>query len=54
VCCIYTVVGGAVVTVGLLGQTLPLTRSVQVVGGLLAAGSLAAARWQWRRAVAAA
>jgi len=50
VCCIYSVVGGGVVGVGLLGQVLPLTSSVQVVGALLAAGALAAAGWQRRRA----
>ncbi len=53
VCCIYALVGGAVVGVGLLGEALPLTGSVQVVGGLLAAGSLAGAGWQWKGAAAA-
>jgi hypothetical protein len=50
VCCIYAVVGGAVVGVGLLGEVFPLTASVQVIGALLAAGSLLAAGWQRRRA----
>jgi MFS family permease len=48
VCCIYALVGGAVVGVGLLGEALPLTGSVQVVGALLAAAAFAAAGWQWR------
>ena len=47
VCCIYALVGGGVVGVGVLGEGLPLTGSVQVVGAVLAAGSLAAAGWQW-------
>jgi hypothetical protein len=52
VCCIYAVVGGGVVGVGLLGEALPLTGSVQIVGGVLAAASLATAGWQRRRAAA--
>jgi MFS family permease len=52
VCCIYALVGGAVVGVGLLGEALPLTGSVQIVGGALAAASLATAGWQRRRASA--
>jgi hypothetical protein len=47
VCCIYALVGGAVVGVGLLAEALPLTGSVQLVGALLAAGALVAAGWQW-------
>jgi MFS family permease len=54
VCCIYAVVGGTVVGVGLLGEVLPLTGSVQIVGGVLAAGSLATSAWQRRRAADAA
>ncbi|HEX4686487.1 MAG TPA: hypothetical protein VH228_06875, partial [Nocardioides sp.] len=50
VCCIYALVGGAVVGVGLLAEALPLTGAVQVVGVLLAAGSLAGAGWQRRGA----
>jgi MFS family permease len=50
VCGIYAVVGGSVVGVGLLAEALPLTVSVQVGGGVLAACSLAAASWQLRRA----
>ena len=46
-CSIYALVGGGVVGVGVLGEGLPLTGSVQVVGAALAAGSLAAAGWQW-------
>ena len=49
VCCIYAVVGAAVVGIGLLGEALPLTASVQVVGAVLAAGSLAAGAWQWEQ-----
>ena len=47
VCCIYALVGGGVVGVGLLAETLALTHAVQVVGVLLAAGALAASAWQW-------
>jgi MFS family permease len=47
VCCIYALVGGAVVGVGLLAERFPLTRSVQIIGALLAVGSLGAAGWQW-------
>jgi MFS family permease len=52
VCCIYAVVGCGVVGVGLLGEALPLTGSVQIIGGLLAVGSLAAAAWQRKGAAA--
>jgi MFS family permease len=52
VSCIYALVGGAVVGVGLLAELMPLTSSVQVVGTLLAAGSLVAAGWQRKRASA--
>lgn len=46
VCCIYALVGSAVVGVGLLAELLPLTHAVQVVGAVLAVGSVAAAAWQ--------
>lgn len=52
VCCIYVVVGSAVVGVGLLGEVFRLTTAVAVVGSLLAAAALATAAWQ-RRAIAA-
>lgn len=46
VCCIYALVGTAVVGVGLLGEATALTTSVGIVGALLAVGCLAAASWQ--------
>jgi predicted MFS family arabinose efflux permease len=50
VCCIYVLVGGAVIGVGLIDATGGLTRGVGIVGGLLTAGSLAVAGWQVARA----
>jgi MFS family permease len=46
VCCIYVVVGGAVVAVGLIDETGGLTRGVGIVGSVLTAGSLVTAGWQ--------
>lgn len=45
-CCIYVVVGSAVITVGLIDESGGLTRGVGIVGGLLTAASLATAGWQ--------
>jgi len=49
VCCIYVVVGAAVVAVGLIDETGGLTRGVGIVGSLLTAGALATAGWQAAR-----
>jgi hypothetical protein len=49
VCCIYVVVGGAVIAVGLIDETGGLTRGVGLVGGLLTVASLATAGWQVTR-----
>jgi MFS family permease len=52
VCCIYVLVGGCVIGVGVLEEAASLTRAVGTVGGLLTLGALAAAAWQlgrWRR-----
>ena len=46
VCCMYVLVGGSVVAVGLIDERASLTRGVGVVGGLLTAASLATAGWQ--------
>jgi predicted MFS family arabinose efflux permease len=46
VCCIYVLVGGAVIAVGLIDETGGLTRGVGIVGTVLTAGSLATAGWQ--------
>ena len=46
VCCIYVLVGGSVVGVGLLEETGSLTRAVATVGGLLTAGAVCVAAWQ--------
>jgi len=48
VCCIYVVVGGAVVGVGVLEEVGSLTTAVGVVGGLLTVGAVAASAWQAR------
>jgi MFS family permease len=50
VCCIYVLVGGAVITVGAIEETGGLTRGVGIVGGVLTAGALATAGWQVARA----
>jgi MFS family permease len=47
VCCVYAVVGTAVIGVGILAQALPLTGSVQIVEAVLAVAALAAGSWQW-------
>jgi hypothetical protein len=46
VCCIYALVGGSVVGVGVASEILSLTASVGLVGGLLAVGSVCLASWQ--------
>lgn len=46
VCCIYVLVGGSVVGVGVLEEVAGLTRAVGLVGGILTLGALAAAGWQ--------
>jgi hypothetical protein len=43
------VVGVAVVGVGLLGEAMPLTTAVAVVGVVLAVAAAGAALWQPRR-----
>jgi MFS family permease len=48
VCCIYVLVGGSVIGVGVLEEVGSLARAVGVVGGLLTIGALAAAAWQAR------
>jgi hypothetical protein len=48
VCCIYLVVGGSVIGVGLLGDAATLHLAVGVVGGLLAAAAVVTAGWQLR------
>jgi MFS family permease len=45
VCCIYVLVGGSVVGVGVLEEAASLTTAVSLVGGLLTLASLAAAIW---------
>jgi hypothetical protein len=52
VCCLYAVVGGAVVGVGLVGEVISLTGAVGLVGGVLALGSLGLAAWQRTRVAA--
>jgi len=49
VCCIYVLVGAAVIGVGLIDETGGLTRGVGTVGSLLTACSLAVAGWQVTR-----
>jgi MFS family permease len=48
VCCIYVLVGGSVIGVGVLEQVGSLTRAVGVVGGLLTVLALTTAAWQVR------
>jgi MFS family permease len=48
ICCIYAVVGGAVIAAGLLSQGLPLPGAVAAVALALAATALATAAWQAR------
>lgn len=48
VCCIYVLVGGSVVGVGVLEEVTSLTHAVGLVGGALTLGALAAAGWQTR------
>lgn len=49
VCCIYVLVGGSVVAIGLLDKAGGLTRGVGVVAGLLVLAVLATAGWQLAR-----
>ncbi|HET9842245.1 MAG TPA: MFS transporter [Nocardioides sp.] len=46
VCCIYVLVGGSVIGVGVLEEVAGLTRAVGLVGGILTLGALGAAAWQ--------
>jgi VanZ family protein len=48
VCVIYVLVGGAVVSVGLLGLAMALTGAVGVVGVVLAVAAAGVAAWQIR------
>ena len=48
VCCIYVLVGGAVVAVGVLEEVRTLTGAVGIVGGLLTIGAVLVAGWQAR------
>ena len=50
VCCIYVLVGGSVIGVGVLEEVGTLSRAVGLVGGTLTLGALATATWQWRAA----
>jgi MFS family permease len=50
VCCIYLLVGGSVVGVGVLEEIASLTAAVAIVGGLLTLGAVAGATWQARAA----
>jgi len=50
VCCIYVLVGGSVISVGLLDEISGLTLSVCIIGGLLTLGAIATAGWQIARA----
>jgi MFS family permease len=50
VCCIYVLVGGSVIGVGVLEEVGTLGRAVGLVGGILTLGALATATWQWRAA----
>ena len=49
VCCIYVLVGGAVIAVGLIDETGGLTRGVGIVGSMLTVGALVTAGWQVAR-----
>ena len=49
VCCIYVLVGGAVIAIGVIDESGGPTRGVGIVGSLLTAGSLATAGWQVAR-----
>jgi MFS family permease len=50
ICCIYLVVGGSVIATGLLDLEVSLSVAVEIVAVALAAGALATAAWQARRA----
>jgi MFS family permease len=47
VCCIYVLVGGSVIGVGVLEEVGTLGRAVGLVGGILTLGAVATATWQW-------
>jgi len=49
VCCIYVLVGGSAVAIGLLDEAGSLTRGVGVVAGALVAAVLGTAGWQLQR-----
>lgn len=46
VCCVYVLVGGSVIAVGLIDEADGLTRGVALVGTMLTAASVATAGWQ--------
>ena len=46
ICCIYLMVGGAVIAAGLLALVMSLTTAVQIVAGGLAVTATGAAAWQ--------
>lgn len=48
VCCVYVLVGGSVVGVGVLEEIGSLTTAVATIGGLLTVGAVAVAAWQAR------
>jgi MFS family permease len=50
VCCIYALVGGSVIAVGVLDDARGLTSGITLVGSGLAAAALATAHWQAREA----
>jgi len=49
VCCIYVLVGGSAIAIGLLEELSGLTTGVCIVGGVLTIGSLVTAGWQSAR-----
>jgi predicted MFS family arabinose efflux permease len=49
VCCIYVLVGGSAIAIGLLEELTGLTTGVCVVGGALTLGALVTAKWQTAR-----
>ena len=52
ICCVYLVVGGAVITAGLLSLGVSLSVAVAAVALVLAASALLAAAWQARHSLA--
>jgi hypothetical protein len=49
VCCIYVLVGGSAIAIGLLEEITGLTTGVCIVGGVLTLGALVTAKWQTAR-----